>query len=161
MSTTHRASFRLATIDDLSQLADLRWRLRTDDASDFAPTTYGQFIREFVDSLAPYFEDGPFTHWVAEIEGRIVAAMTVEKVLKLPAPRALTRCWGYLTNCYTLTEHRSRGIGAGLLAAVTSWAKEQNYELLTVWPSERSFAFYERNGFCRYPDPLVLQIANS
>jgi GNAT superfamily N-acetyltransferase len=98
---------RLASSADWHQLADLRWRLMTDDAED---------------------------------AGRLDGS------------------WGYLTNCYVLPPYRKEGVGSGLLDAVKGWAEAQRLELLVVWPSERSYPFYERSGLVRYPDPLVLKL---
>ena len=151
-------TFRLAVLDDIHPLADLRWRLQTDDAAAFDADERAKFIAAFTESVSRSFDNGLFFHWVAEMDGHVVAVMSVERVLKVPSPQAIDRHWGYLTNCYTLPEHRNRGIGTGLLAAVTEWAKKENYELLAAWPSDRSYPFYERSGFRRYDDPLILKI---
>lgn len=163
MSSHDGITFRLADRRDAHQLGDLRWRLKTDDSSDFSIRERNDFIAAFVGltELALERHNEPFFHWVADLDGRLIAVMSVRKVLKVPSPESFDGCWGYLTNCYTLPEYRSRGIGANLLSAIKEWAKKQELELLVVWPSDRSYAFYERNGFHRDPDPLVLQIQDS
>jgi len=158
MTGNERVRFRIATLDDVEQLADLRWRLKTDDATEFSADERSKFIAAFVESVSASLSNRTFCHWVAETDGRIVAAMSVGKVRKVPSPELIESCWGYLTNCYTLPDYRNAGIGSALLGAVTQWAKDQGYEFLAVWPSDRSYPFYERSGFHRYADPLVLQI---
>lgn len=63
-----------------------------------------------------------------------------------------------LTNSYVLPQARNAGVGQQLLAAIEAWARAEDLELLLVWPSERAYPFYERAGFRRYPDPLVLRL---
>jgi N-acetylglutamate synthase and related acetyltransferases len=158
MTAKQSVGFRIATLDDVPQLADLRWRFKTDDAVEFSADERSKFIAAFVESVSASLSDGTFCHWVAEADGRIVAAMSVAKVRKVPSPELIESCWGYLTNCYTLPDYRNAGIGSTLLGAVTQWAKDQGYEFLSVWPSDRSYPFYERGGFNRYVDPLILKI---
>jgi GNAT superfamily N-acetyltransferase len=163
MSRQDGITFRLADPRDALQLADLRWRLKTSDSSDYSVTERNDFVAAFaaVSESASGRQDEPFFHWVADLKGRLIAVMSVRKVLKVPSPERLDGCWGYLTNCYALPDYRNRGIGTHLLSAIKEWAKEQELELLVVWPSDRSYAFYERSGFHRDPDPLVLKIQDS
>jgi GNAT superfamily N-acetyltransferase len=149
---------RLAAPDDVHQLADLRWRLQTDDAEVLDIEERNRFVTEFANSVLARFRDESLIHWVAEFDGRIVAVMSVATVRKVPSPKSISRHWGYLTNCYTLPEFRNMGIGSRLMSAVRVWATSQKYEFLAVWPSDRSYPFYERSGFHRYADPLILKI---
>ncbi len=145
---------RLATRTDLPQLAELRWRLQTDDAMEFDAAERDRFAAAF----AQMPDDPALTHFVAEEGGKIIAAMTVRKVKKVPSPRKPPAFWGYLTNCYVLTGHRDKAVGSALLDFVTRWARNEKLELLVVWPSDRSYPFYERKGFRRHADPLVLTL---
>ena len=149
-------TFRLSNPKDACQLADLRWRLQTDDSD-----THGQEYNAFVEAFTNQFvnsQDNGIIHWLAEINNQIVSVMSIREVQQVPAPDRLDGCWGYLTNCYTLPLHRGCGIGTELLAKVRQWAEQRNYELLIVWPSDKSYPFYERSGFHRYEDPLVLKL---
>lgn len=144
---------RLATPDDLSPIADLRWRLQTDDTEDDAARL--AFAEEF---LANDLHTEDLFHFVAEDEGRIIGAMSVRKVWKVPAPGRPEAAWGYLTNCYVLPGNRAEGVGSALLKFIERWARDEALELLVVWPSDRAFSFYERAGFARTIDPLVLSL---
>jgi GNAT superfamily N-acetyltransferase len=44
-------------------------------------------------------------------------------------------------------EHRNRGIGSALLAAILAAADERGYARLVLSPSERALPFYSRAGF--------------
>jgi GNAT superfamily N-acetyltransferase len=80
-------------------------------------------------------------------------------VRKIPSPGNLHGRCGYLANSYARPEVRNAGVGSQLLAAIKSWAIGESLELLVVWPSERAYPFYERAGFRRHPDPVVLRLA--
>ena len=151
---------RLAEPADLPVLADLRWRLKTDDAPIADHAAYNEFVAKFVDFEMTDRTSGEVFHWVADSGGRIIAAMSVIVVRKVPEPGDLDGQWGYLTNCYALPEARNSGFGSGLLAAIKSWAIKREFELLLVWPSDRAFPFYKRAGFLRPHDPLVLDLTS-
>ncbi|MFI4935256.1 MAG: GNAT family N-acetyltransferase [Caulobacterales bacterium] len=154
--STQGIVFRRARFDDARALADFRWRLHIDDA-DLQPDP--EWVAAFIERIAPERDRTDVTHWLAEADGRPVGVMTVRTVGKVPSPGDLDGKWGYLTNCYVLPECRDQRVGSGLLEAVRRWAEAEAFELLVVWPSERAFPFYERAGFKRYADPLVLKLA--
>jgi GNAT superfamily N-acetyltransferase len=84
--------------------------------------------------------------------------MSVAVVRTLPSPENLCDRWDYISNSYVLPEMRNAGVGQLLVTAVKEWALREDLELLVVWPSERAYPFYERAGFRRQPDPLVLKL---
>jgi ribosomal protein S18 acetylase RimI-like enzyme len=153
--------FRLSTDRDLAALADLRWRLQTDDRPIADQAEYDRFVADFVRIGRQEPRTGELFHWVACAGVRLLGAMSVVLVRKVPKPARLDGRWGYLTNCYVLPDVRNRGVGEALLARIRSWATDLDLELLVVWPSDRAFAFYERAGFTRRADPLVLEIGSS
>jgi GNAT superfamily N-acetyltransferase len=152
-------AFRLSTDEEYSTLADLRWRLQTDDRPIDEPAAYDAFVRAFVDISRADPRTGELFHWVAAREDQLLGAMSVVIVRKVPSPKALAGSWGYLTNSYVLPEARNEGVGSALLSAVKRWAKDADLELLVVWPSDRAYPFYERAGFSRPIDPLVLELS--
>jgi ribosomal protein S18 acetylase RimI-like enzyme len=146
---------RKAVVEDLPQVADFRWRLKTEDTPDFDSVQRAAFVSAFVTEQS---QSTNFLHWVAEVDGHVVAGMSLGRVAKLLSPDRRPSAFGYLTNCYTLPGFRRRGIGSRLLAAIIAWAREQEYELLLVWPSDQSYAFYRSSGFTKLGDPLILEL---
>ncbi len=150
---------RIATANELTQIADLRWRLHVDDAPVNDRGAYERFIAEFLDVHKTEWNSNEVIHWVAADGARIVAVMSIVIVRKIPRPGNLHGRWGYLANSYALPEVRNAGVGSQLLAAIKNWAIGESLELLVVWPSDRAYPFYERAGFRRDPDPVVLRLA--
>ena len=154
MSLEHR----IATQADLPQIADLRWRLRVDDAPVSDRGAYDRFVADFIRICTAEWRSDEMVHWIAADGEHVLSVMSVAIVRKLPSPETLRGRWGYLTNSYVLPQARNAGIGRQLLTAIETWARAGDLELLLVWPSERAYPFYERAGFRRYADPLVLRL---
>jgi len=146
---------RQAIVEDLPQIADFRWRLKTEDAAEFDGVQRTAFLSAFV---AEQSQSRNFLHWIAEVDGHVVAVMSIGRIAKLLSPDQRPACFWYLTNCCTLPAFRRLGIGSRLLAVIIMWAREQEYELLLVWPSDQSYGFYERSGFRKCGDPLILDL---
>jgi GNAT superfamily N-acetyltransferase len=155
MAANQNIVVRQAVVEDLPQIADFRWRLKTEDAPDFDVVQRDAFVLAFVTEQS---QSRNFLHWVAEVDGHMAAVMSIGRVTKLLSPDQRPAAFGYLTNCYTLPGFRRRGIGSRLLAVIIAWAREQGYELLLVWPSDESYAFYGRSGFRKLGDPLILDL---
>ena len=149
---------RMATKADLPQIADLRWRLRVDDAPVSNAAAYYRFVADFIRICAQEWRPEEMIHWIAADGELVLAVMSIAIVRKLPSPENLRGRWGYISNSYVLPEARNAGVGQKLLTAIEAWARAEDLELLLVWPSERAYPFYERAGFRRHPDPLVLRL---
>ncbi|HEY8255714.1 MAG TPA: GNAT family N-acetyltransferase [Rhizomicrobium sp.] len=149
---------RIATPADLPQIADLRWRLRVDDQPVSDRGAYDRFVADFIRICSDEWRQDEMVHWIAADGEHVLAVMSIAIIRKLPSPENLRGRWGYLTNSYVLPQARNAGVGQQLLAAIEAWARAEDLELLLVWPSERAYPFYERAGFRRYPDPLVLRL---
>jgi GNAT superfamily N-acetyltransferase len=118
-------------------------------------TARGDFETAFDETVGAGIASGRWTVWLAEAESEIVSHVYVGLLEKIPRPTREHRWIGYVTNVYTRPEQRGKGVGAALLERVTSWAAENDVELLVVWPSDESVGFYERAGFASGRDPLV------
>jgi GNAT superfamily N-acetyltransferase len=154
MSLEHR----IATPADLPQIADLRWRLRVDDAPVSDRGAYDRFVADFIRICTEEWRTEEIVHWLAADSEHLLAVVSVAIVRKLPSPENLRGRWGYISNSYVLPHARNAGVGQNLLMAIEAWARAEDLELLLVWPSERAYPFYERAGFRRHPDPLVLRL---
>jgi GNAT superfamily N-acetyltransferase len=152
---TQEITVRIATHDDLPSLAVLRWRLKMGDETPAEGGAFSRFADEFIRAERVDRAHGEIAHWIANLANKPVAAMSVIVIRKVTSPGSGERRWGYLTNCYVAPEQRNAGVGGRLMDAIQSWAREQAFEFIIVWPSDRAFTFYERSGFRRPEDLLV------
>jgi ribosomal protein S18 acetylase RimI-like enzyme len=153
-------TLRIASDDDLPALAALRWRLKVSDDALPRGEDFALFAEAFIGFESAALARGDIEHWIADVDGAPVAAMSLVVVRKVSAPGGAEQRWGYLTNCYVTAEHRNAGVGSRMLEAIQSRARDEALELLIVWPSDRAFPFYERSGFQR-PDDLLVWTAPS
>jgi len=149
--------YRRADNRDCRQLGALRWALRTDDAPVSDAAAKARFMKEF-STWMNGTPDDDLVHWVAERDGELIGVISTRIIHKMPSPEEPDGRFGYVTNSYVLPQYRNAGVGTELLAAVRCWAGDERLELLVVWPSERAYAFYERGGYARHPDPVVLKL---
>jgi GNAT superfamily N-acetyltransferase len=146
-----------ATIDDVPELARLRWELYAEQNGD--PT---ESFEAYVDRFARFARSAltakDWRAWVARTDDGLVGAMWLHTVLRVPVPGKRAGPIGYLTNVYIAPEHRNAGLGAQMLDRGKAWCGEEGFSLVIVWPTERSRSFYRRGGFDRPGEPLVLEV---
>lgn len=143
---------RAAGLPDIDQLVAMRREFTFEDEEASERPEYEDECRVF---LAAAIERGDWQIWVAEINGRLVSHVYVALVDKVPRPIRERRRIAYLTNVYTRPQFRGRGIGSRVLEDAQAAAREADAELMVVWPSEESAAFYRRHGFDSPGEPLV------
>jgi GNAT superfamily N-acetyltransferase len=140
------ASIRMATWDDASDLAGLRWQSRLEGGEEPVVSLDG-FITSYVEFFRHGLETNTRAHFAADIGSRIVSHLTVQRVSMVPRPCKLKDEWGYVTDNYTSPGFRNQGIGSAVLQEAITWSRDQDLELLIVWPSEEAKPHYERAGF--------------
>ncbi len=144
---------RKGTIGDLRVLTRLRREFTLEDGPIAAPRE--DYDAAFAEIVGTGLNDRRWVVWLAELDGEVVSHAFIGVIDKIPRPMPGHRWLGYLTNVYTRPAFRSRGLGGLVLDAAKNWAREQNVELLVVWPSEESVSFYRRHGFVGEDEPLV------
>jgi GNAT superfamily N-acetyltransferase len=147
-----------ATIDDLAELARLRWELYAEQNGD-----HTEPFEAYVERFSPFARSALVSEdwraWVARTDHGLIGAMWLHTVHRVPVPGKRAGPIGYLTNVYIAPEHRNAGLGAQMLDRVKTWCGERDFSLVIVWPTERSRSFYRRGGFDRPDEPLVLEVA--
>ena len=70
----------------------------------------------------------------------------VKRYQRMPSPGRGSDAWGYVGNAFVRPHHRSAGVGAALMDALTAWSW-QHFDKLRLSPATRAVPFYERLGF--------------
>ena len=149
---------RVAKLEDCADLARLRWQVRVEEDGELAAFEQQEFLPECERFFRQGILDGSHVCWLAVEDELIVSHICVQIVPMIPRPLRIEDRYGYLTNSYTLSAYRNRGVGSQLLERVVEWAREFDLELLIVWPSDRAVEFYERKGFDPKNDILQLTL---
>ncbi len=157
---TDPARIRQAGSGDASDLARLRHALY--DEQDRAREPLEAYAERCAGFIQDALASDAWRIWVAELGGRVVGAMWLQLVERVPRPGEERGALpiGYLTNVFIEPELRDGGLGSRILEEVVTWARARGVEEIIVWPSERSYPFYERAGFSRTLDPLTLYLAD-
>lgn len=138
--------YRQAIGADLPALAQMRWDFRAEDGEE-PRETFDAFRERYTRFVDEEMRCGRLVYWIAEQGDAIVAHMAVIRVPGIPRPTRSADQWGYLTDCYTRPAVRGTGVGTVLLQRAQQWAREQDFELLLVAPSDSAERFYRRAGF--------------
>jgi GNAT superfamily N-acetyltransferase len=135
---------RRATAADAPALARLRWRWRTEERAE-AGTDRTAFLEFFtawvIDHLSTHL---PF---VVEVDGRTAGMAWLMLADRVPTPAIMDRRMGDVQSVYVLPELRDSGVGAALLDAVMSEARDRELRHVTVKSSDKALPFYRRAGF--------------
>ncbi|MWC30538.1 GNAT family N-acetyltransferase [Paenibacillus sp. MMS18-CY102] len=148
------AFVRLATLEDVAQLVQMRWDFTAEERKESA-VTFEQFEKVCKEFLVKAIRSGDWFIWVAEIDGALVSHMYLQLIHKVPRPgQSPDPYFGYVTNVYTRPAYRNQGIGSTIHAALEQWSKEHAVEFIILWPSKDSVKFYARNGFSRCEEAM-------
>jgi GNAT superfamily N-acetyltransferase len=143
---------RRARPADADALAQLRFafRSRLDPAAEPEPA----FLERCRRWMASRLEDGAWRCWVLETEGRVVGAVWLQLLEKLPNPVGEPEWHGYVSSLYVEPGLRARGLGSALLAEALAECDRCGCDAVILWPTPRSRSLYLRHGFSVRDDLL-------
>lgn len=146
---------RLATPADAEALAHLRYALRSKPQDIESASTFAERCRAWItDHLQHKF----WRAWVWEEDGRIVGALWLQLIEKIPNPTAESELMAYITNVFVNEDSRGKGLGSSLLSVALEFCKRENIQTVILWPSEKSRTLYERHGFAVRDDVMELEL---
>ncbi|HEU0173269.1 MAG TPA: GNAT family N-acetyltransferase [Blastocatellia bacterium] len=153
MSDAPEIIIRLAGPADAPSLARLRYEFRsghdpaTEDEADFLARCGAWMAAR----LAP---GSPWRCWVAEDAGRLVGAIWLQFIEKIPNPGAEAEKHGYISNLYVEPSRRGDGLGSMLIDTCVRFCEKEAVDAMILWPTPRSRPLYERHGFAVRDDLL-------
>jgi GNAT superfamily N-acetyltransferase len=153
-STASDATIRFATPADVDELARLRWQLYKEHGSE------GESLHAYRDRFTAFAHEAlardDWRAWCAEADDRLVAAVWLQTVPRVPAPgRRDPSPIGYLTNMYVEPDCRSLGLGSMMVQELIRYCTAEGFDVVIAFPADEAYDFYERNGFARPPDLVV------
>ena len=102
--------YRGASLEDLPELARLRWNWRANDEQQ----ADADRRRSFLGECERFLSDGLSSGWhyfVAADEHAIMASIFVLTIRKVPELSACADAYGYLTNVFVAQDRERQGIG--------------------------------------------------
>ena len=149
-------AIRFAIPADAEALARLRYALRA--SAGRATEAEADFVKRCADWMEEHLKTDAWHCWAAEANARLVGAVWLQMVEKIPNPRLEPEHHAYITNFYVEEAARGGGIGSRLLRDAIDWCKTRDVHAIILWPTERSRSLYERHGFAVRDDIMELII---
>ena len=154
-------TIRMARSSDAASLAQLRLALRS-RATNIE--SEGAFLERCASWMARALTKENWRCWLAEDNDKVVGALWLQLIEKIPNPVAEPECHGYITNFFIAESARGNGLGSRLLTEVLSWCRQQEsskgrlINSIVLWPTERSRSLYLRHGFNVSEDVFELKL---
>jgi ribosomal protein S18 acetylase RimI-like enzyme len=153
MSDAPEIIIRLAATEDAPALARLRYEFRA--SHGLAYEAEADFLARcgawMAARLAP---ESPWRCWMVEETGRLVGAIWLQLIEKIPNPGAETEKHGYISNLYVKPSRRGAGLGSMLMDTCVRFCERETVDAVILWPTPRSRRLYERHGFAVREDLL-------
>lgn len=137
--------FRMATVEDIDALADLRWRMAIEGSPE--AVSREDYIAAYRASVGDELARGRFMAWLAEVDGRAVACTVLIWWPMPPNMDNLHRRRGYVSSVYTHPEYRRMGLARTLMEMLVAGARELGISRLLLNTSRMGRSLYESMGF--------------
>jgi GNAT superfamily N-acetyltransferase len=133
--------------DDIPALTELRWMMC--EEQDVAPPgTREAYEAALLEFLRATLVEGSCRCWLARDErGQAVGTVTLWSFPLLPRPGVARQLHGWVSNLFTLPQHRRRGIAGLLLQAVSTAAAADGVTHLLLDPVPGTEPMYEVQGY--------------
>lgn len=138
---------RLATLDDVAQLVELRILMQ----KEVNPSNAAAIDPGYPDAVRQFFvhgiSSGSYVSAVAESNGQLVSSNGLIVYSKPPSITGGVGKVGYISNVYTLPEWRGRGVASDLMRLIVAYAKRARLDKLHLGATDSGIGVYERVGF--------------
>lgn len=136
-------NFRLATLDDLEWIIDLRKQLLIEE---------GQIVSFNIDEeLKTFFENQLTSHqyvqWLVEEDNNVIATGAIQFISFPPSYFNPTGIRGYILNMYTHPDYRGKGIAKQLVNQLLKEAQRRKVQHIFLISSEMGKPLYKKIGF--------------
>ncbi|RPJ95235.1 GNAT family N-acetyltransferase [Rummeliibacillus sp. TYF005] len=136
-------NFRLATLDDLEWIIDLRKQLLIEE---------GQIVSSNIDEeLNTFFENQLTSHqyvqWLVEEDNKVIATGAIQFISFPPSYFNPTGIRGYILNMYTHPDYRGKGIAKQLVNETLKEAQSREVQHIFLISSEMGKPLYKKIGF--------------
>lgn len=152
-----KIEYRLATLDDIDQLVQLRALLQFEvnhPGEKIIPIEFTEKVRNYFLKAIPQEK---YFGIVAVYENKIIANAGVIFYEKPPTIHGGSGINGYVTNVYTEEQYRGRGIGTELMRELNQLALKLGADKLHLGATEDGISIYKAVGY-KEPRHVNLEI---
>jgi len=150
--------FRRADIKDIADLINLRIEF----LKEVQNVQNGERDRDLFNNLNVYFTEnmnkGNFISWIAVVDNKIAGTSGLTFYTTPPSFKNMNGMTAYIMNMYTIPVYRRKGIAFKLFELTLNEAKSLGYKKICLHATEKGCGLYEKFGFYRTSDEMVLEI---
>lgn len=146
MTTSDLITYRLATVDDVDALADLRWLMETERHPEI-PANRDAYFAAARASIQGEIERGSYIVFLAESGEEAIACAILIWWPMLPTLTDFHRARGYVSSVYTKPEYRRQGIARTLMENLMARSRAMRMSRLVLNASAMGRPLYLDLGF--------------
>lgn len=149
---------RLATLDDVELLTDLRLQMRRERETAELSVSEVTFRRNNLDYFSKFIADGSYVGVIAEIDGKVAATGGIcfhNHPPSYSVPNGKSAC---LLNMFTLPDFRGRGLAGKIVAFLVEEARKADCCQVFLNASVMGKGVYEKFGFVDVANEMVYKL---
>jgi len=135
--------FRLASLEDIQLLIDLRKQLLVEEGQIVSSNIEEELKRFFEHQIS----SNQYVQWLVEQDHNVIATGAIQFISFPPSYFNPTGIRGYISNMYTHSENRNKGIGKQVLHQLLAEAKRRKVHHIFLISSEIGKPLYKKMGF--------------
>lgn len=140
-------SLRLATKDDIPQIADLRIEFIKEVRLEYPKERIVEYREVMCNYLEKEMSSGNFIAWLAIANNEIIATSGLITIQRVPQFWNISGKEAYIMNMYTKPEWRKKGIGTAILEKLIEEAKNRDIIAIKLYATPMGKPLYEKRGF--------------
>lgn len=127
-------------------LVELRGRMLIELGAD-DPGRLAELARVSIEWSDAALADGRLAGWIAERDGLVIGGVSMTLSSTLPQYRSLAGRVASIYGLYVDPAERGQGIAARLVSAAVAYAREREWDLVTLHAADKARPIYEQLGF--------------
>ncbi len=140
-------SLRLATKDDIPQLAELRIEFIKEIRLEYHKDRIDEYREVMCNYLEKEMSSGNFIAWLAIANNEIIATSGLITIQRVPQFWNMSGKEAYIMSMYTKPEWRNKGIGSAILEKLVEEAKNRDIIAIKLYATPMGKPLYEKHGF--------------
>jgi len=140
-------SLRLATKDDIPQLAELRIEFIKEVRLEYPKDRIDEYREVMINYFEKEMSSGNFVAWLAIANNEIIATSGLITIQRVPQLWNISGKEAYIMSMYTKPEWRNKGIGTAILKKLLEEVKNRDIIAAKLYATPMGKPLYEKQGF--------------
>ncbi len=152
--------FRIATVEDLSTLTNLRMVFAQEYNSQAKETEILATQKAIHEYIRLKMSRDEYLGYLVSYENQVIASASVLIYQLPPLIQKLSRYQGHVLNMITLNKYRNQGVGGKLMAFISKDCKIRGLDRLYLNALPGTEGFYALSGFKKMDEQAMIKTLN-